>query len=187
MFWIVETTTIGSTSAGSAPDFIFRSRPGFESRIERAVVVRLLRQALTVRRFETSIPRTIRSMHRGWIIPRIFFSRSSWYGPQNQYIYFTVQYEYDAFFIFIGWRTRCTCVHWEGMFASIGRRDDTSANTTRFTSTSSEMAQHDSGSAGVEDLPQDVTRHGNRNARGDQQQVRHRCMLLPIKGCTSFV
>ena len=49
------------------------------------------------------------------------------------------------------------------MFASTGRRDDTSANTTRFTSTSSEMAQHDSGSAGVEDLPQDVTRHGNVN------------------------
>ena len=46
------------------------------------------------------------------------------------------------------------------MFASIGRRDDTSANTTRFTSTSSEMAQHD-GSAGVEELPQDVTRHEN--------------------------
>ena len=45
-------------------------------------------------------------------------------------------------------------------FASIGRRDDTSANTTRFTSTSSEMAQHD-GSAGVEDLPQDVTRREN--------------------------
>ena len=64
MFWIVETTTIGNSLAGSAPDFIFRSGPGFESLIERAVVVRLLRQALTVRRFETSIiPRTIKSMH----------------------------------------------------------------------------------------------------------------------------
>ena len=51
-----------------------------------------------------------------------------------------------------------TCI--KGMSASIGRPDDARANTTRFTSTSSEMAQHD-GSAGVEDLPQDVTRHEN--------------------------
>ena len=29
------------------------------------------------------------------------------------------------------------------MFASVGRHDDTNANTTRFTSASSEMAQHD--------------------------------------------
>ena len=44
--------------------YIFGSGPGFEPCLERAVVVRLLRQALTVRRFETSIPRAIKSMHR---------------------------------------------------------------------------------------------------------------------------
>ena len=50
----------------------------------------------------------------------------------------------------------------EMLYASIGRRDDdTSANTMyQVHIDSSEMAQHD-GSAGVEDLPQDATRHEN--------------------------
>ncbi len=39
------------------------------------------------------------------------------------------------------------------MSATVGRRADTRANTPRFTSTCSEMVEHDE-SAGVEDLPQ---------------------------------